>query len=89
MRDQLPPALYRYLRDTGGPSGLTRRRTHPVVRQAPSDDNVGTEQDLVLEPAAHWGHFLLPRLKGALLKKKRPFASDETTVVVSVTDRET
>jgi hypothetical protein len=48
-----------------------------------------TEQDLVLEPAAHWEHFLEPKLKNALLKKKRPLAADDTTVVVSVTDRKT
>lgn len=48
-----------------------------------------TEQDLVLEPAAHWEHILEPKLKGALLKKKRPLVSDDTTVVVSVTDRKT
>jgi hypothetical protein len=48
-----------------------------------------TEQDLVLEPAAHWEHILQPKLKNALLKKKRPLASDDTTVVVSVTDRKT
>jgi hypothetical protein len=48
-----------------------------------------TEQDLVLEPAAHWEHFLEPKLKNALLKKKRPLAPDDTTVVVSVTDRKT
>ena len=37
-----------------------------------------TEQDLVLEPAAHWEHILEPKLKNALLKKKRPLASDDT-----------
>ncbi|KIN05192.1 hypothetical protein OIDMADRAFT_51013 [Oidiodendron maius Zn] len=47
------------------------------------------EQDLVLEPAAHWEHFLEPKLKNALLKKKRPLVSDDTTVVVSVTYRKT
>ena len=46
-----------------------------------------TEQDLVLEPAAHWEHILEPKLKKALLKKNRALASDATTVVVSVTDR--
>lgn len=29
-----------------------------------------TEQDLVLEPAAYSEHFLEPKLKSALLKKK-------------------
>jgi hypothetical protein len=46
-----------------------------------------TEQDLVLEPAAHWEHILEPKLKNALLKKKRPLTSEDTTVAVSVTDR--
>ena len=46
-----------------------------------------TEQDLVLEPAAHWEHILEPKLKKALLKTNRALASDATTVVVSVTDR--
>jgi hypothetical protein len=44
-----------------------------------------TEQDLVLEPAAYWEHFLEAKLKNALLRKKRPLASEYTTVVVSVT----
>jgi hypothetical protein len=48
-----------------------------------------TEQDLVLEPAAHWEHILEPKLNSVLLKKKRPLAFDDTTVVVSVTDRKT
>jgi hypothetical protein len=48
-----------------------------------------TDQDLVLEPAAHWEHFLEDKLKSVLLKKKRPLVSDDTTVVVSVTDRKT
>jgi hypothetical protein len=46
-----------------------------------------TEQDLVLEPAARWEHILEPKLKNALLKKKRPLTSEDTTVAVSVTDR--
>jgi hypothetical protein len=46
-----------------------------------------TEQDLVLEPAAHWKHILEPKSKRALLKENRALASDDTTVVVSVTDR--
>jgi hypothetical protein len=47
----------------------------------------GTDQDLVLEPAAYWEYILEPKLKNALLKKKRLLASDDITVVVSVTDR--
>lgn len=46
-----------------------------------------TEQNLVLEPAAHWKHILEPKLKRALLKKNRALVSGDTTVVVSVTDR--
>jgi hypothetical protein len=44
-----------------------------------------TEQDLVLEPAAYWEHFLEAKLNNALLRKKRPLSSEYTTVVVSVT----
>jgi hypothetical protein len=46
-----------------------------------------TEQDLVLEPAAYWEHFLEPKLKNVLFKKNRPLTSEDTTVVVSVTER--
>lgn len=46
---------------------------------------VDTEQDLVLEPAAYWEHFLEAKLNKALLKKKRNLLSEDTTVVVSVT----
>jgi hypothetical protein len=46
-----------------------------------------TEQDLAREPAAHWEHFLEPKLKNSLLKKKRPLASEDSTVALSVTDR--
>lgn len=45
-----------------------------------------TEQVLVPEPAAHWEHFLEPKLKNALLRKKRPLLSEDRTVTVSVTD---
>jgi hypothetical protein len=45
-----------------------------------------TEQDLVLEPAAYWEHFLEPKLKN-VFKKNRPLRSEDTTVVVSVTER--
>ena len=46
-----------------------------------------TEQDLVLEPAAYWEHFLEAKLNNALLRKKRNLLSDDTTVVVSVTNQ--
>jgi hypothetical protein len=46
-----------------------------------------TEQDLVLEPAAYWEHFLEAKLKNALLRKERPLTSEDTTVAVSVTER--
>ena len=46
-----------------------------------------TEQDLVLEPAAYWEHFLGAKLKNAWLRKKRPLSSEDTTAVVSVTER--
>jgi hypothetical protein len=42
---------------------------------------------LVLEPATYWEHFLEDKLKSVLLKKKQPLVSDDTTVVVLVTDR--
>jgi hypothetical protein len=45
------------------------------------------EQDLVLELAAYWEYILEPKLKNALLKKRGPLASDNTRLVVSVTDR--
>jgi hypothetical protein len=44
-----------------------------------------TEQDLVLEPAAYWEHFLKAKLNTALLRKKRHLSSEDTTVVVLVT----
>jgi hypothetical protein len=46
---------------------------------------IDTEQDLVLEPAAYWEHFLEAKLNNALLRKKRNLLSEDTTVVVSVT----
>jgi hypothetical protein len=46
---------------------------------------MNTEQDLVLEPAVYWEHFLEARVNNALLRKKRPILSEYTTVVVSVT----
>jgi hypothetical protein len=35
-----------------------------------------TEQDLVLEPAVYWEHFLEAKLKNALLRKRRPLESE-------------
>jgi len=46
-----------------------------------------TELGLVLEPAAYWEHFLEPKLKNVLFRKNRPLRSEDTTVVVSVSDR--
>jgi hypothetical protein len=41
-----------------------------------------TQQDLVLELATYWEHFLEPKLQNALYKKKRALRSDDTTVAV-------
>jgi hypothetical protein len=46
-----------------------------------------TEQDIVLAPAAYWQHFLEPKLQNLLRKKNRPLRSEDTQVVVSVTER--
>jgi hypothetical protein len=46
-----------------------------------------TEQDVVLAPAAYWQHFLQPKLENLLRKKNRPVRSEDTNVVVSVTER--
>jgi hypothetical protein len=46
-----------------------------------------TEQDIVLAPAAYWQHSLELKLKNFLSKKNRPFRSEDTNVVVSVTER--
>jgi hypothetical protein len=45
---------------------------------------IDTEQDLVLEPATYWEHFLEAKLNNALLmlRKKRPLSFEYTTVVV-------
>jgi hypothetical protein len=37
-----------------------------------------TEQDLVLEPAAYWEHFLEAKLNATLLRKKRHLLSEDT-----------
>ena len=49
-----------------------------------------TEQDVVLAPSAYWGLFLQPKLEKLLCKKlakNRPIKSEDTNVVVSVTER--
>lgn len=49
-----------------------------------------TEQDVVLAPATYWRLFLqskLEKLLGKKLAKNRPVKSEDTTVVVSVTER--
>jgi hypothetical protein len=49
-----------------------------------------TEQDVVLAPSAYWGLFLKPKLEKLLCKKlakNRPIKSEDTNVVVSVTER--
>ncbi|KAH8588256.1 hypothetical protein B0O99DRAFT_373214 [Bisporella sp. PMI_857] len=46
-----------------------------------------TEQDVILVLAAFWSHLLEPKLKSFLRKKKRPLKSEDTNVVVSVTER--
>jgi hypothetical protein len=46
-----------------------------------------TEQDIVLAPAAYWEHFLHPKLDDFWRKKNRSVRSEDTNVVVSVTQR--
>jgi hypothetical protein len=46
-----------------------------------------TEQDRVLVPDAFWKHLLEPKLKNFLRKKNRPLRSEDTNVVLSVTER--
>jgi hypothetical protein len=46
-----------------------------------------TEQDVVLAPAAYWQHFLYPKLMHLLQTRNRSLRSEDTSVVVSVTDR--
>jgi pyridoxine/pyridoxamine 5'-phosphate oxidase len=46
-----------------------------------------TEQDIVLAPAAYWEHFLHPKLVDFWRKKNRLVRSEDTNVVVSVTQR--
>jgi hypothetical protein len=48
------------------------------------------EQDVVLAPSAYWGLFLQPKLEKLLYKKlakNRPVKSEDTNIVVSVTER--
>jgi hypothetical protein len=46
-----------------------------------------TEQDLVLAPAGYWQRFLHPKLQQLLQTKNRSLRSEDTSVVVSVTQR--
>jgi hypothetical protein len=46
-----------------------------------------TEQDTVLAPAAYWQHFLHPKLDDFWRRKNRSVRSEDTNVVVSVTQR--
>jgi hypothetical protein len=46
-----------------------------------------TEQDLVLAPAAYWQRFLHPKLQQLLQTKNRFLRSEDTSVMVSVTQR--
>jgi hypothetical protein len=46
-----------------------------------------TEQDVVLAPGPYWQHFLHPKLKHLLQTKNRSLRSEDTNVVVSVTER--
>jgi hypothetical protein len=46
-----------------------------------------TEQDIILAPAAYWQHFLHPKLDDFWRKKNRSVRSEDTNVVVSVTQR--
>jgi hypothetical protein len=45
------------------------------------------EQDIVLAPAAYWEHFLHPKLNDFWRKKNKSVKSEDTNVVVSVTQR--
>jgi hypothetical protein len=44
-----------------------------------------TVQDTVLAPAAYWQHFLRPRIDDYWRQKYKPVKSEDTNVVVSVT----
>jgi hypothetical protein len=46
-----------------------------------------TVQDIVLAPAAYWEHFLQPKLDDFWRSKKRSVRSEDTNIVVSVTQR--
>ena len=46
-----------------------------------------TVQDTVLAPAAYWQHFLRPKLDDFQRRKNRSVRSEDTNVVVSVTQR--
>jgi hypothetical protein len=46
-----------------------------------------TVQDTVLAPAAYWQHFLNPKIDNYWRQKNNPVKSEDTTIVVSVTQR--
>lgn len=47
---------------------------------------IDTKQDLVLEPAVYWEHFLEAKLNNTLLRKKRTLLSEYITAIVLVTN---